>query len=177
MKRLILSLFVVLLSISANAIGYNFYYDGNWHGWFNQPTAGTGTWNDFKFFDAAEGYGISNYWLRVIVNNPILPDKKERKKMMKENQWLEFDGTIEYYICDDYPTAYDIWSKRDHGWVRGALRGDGLLRHIFHDDKWNERPTKRIKKNVRIRIAPFKKNVRSFNIWWENVGLGITLEN
>lgn len=176
MKRFVLSLFVILLSISAKAVGFNFYYDGDWHGWFYQNTSGTGNWNDFKFFTMAEGYGISNYWLRVTVSNPILPDKKEMKKMIKTNQWLEFDGTIEYYICDDYPTAYDIWSKRDHGWVGGAHRGVGLICHIYEDEKWNKRPTKRVKKSVRIRIAPFKKNVRTYNIFWENVGLGIILD-
>lgn len=27
-----------------------------------------------------------------------------------------------------------------------------------------------------IRIAPFKKSPKTYNVYWENVGLGITLD-
>lgn len=172
MKRLFLFLLVAMLSFTANAIGFNFWYDNCWHGWVTSTSDGTGSWNDFKIYYRSEG--ISNYVIRVTIDNPILPDLKERKRMMKENQWMEFTGTIEYFICDDYPTAYDIWKKRDHGWARGALRGDGFISYVYHDLQWNERPTKRIKKSATIRIAPFKKNIEAYNIWWDNVGLGIS---
>lgn len=76
----------------------------------------------------------------------------------KNNQWLNYKGTVEYYVCDDYPSAYDIWTKRPH-YYSGLLHNSlNLIYWNYHDDQWNKRPVKRVKMQADIRIAPFKKS-------------------
>lgn len=168
MKKLIVIMWTILSSLTAEAATWNFYYDGFWHEWVPITTAINGSWNDLIFYYPAEG--IENYQLRVVIDNPqVMPDIKQRKVMIKNNQWIEFSGTVEYFVCDDYPTAYDVFKNYRIGYERA------FIYHNFRDKDWNRRPTKRVKKKATIRIAPFKKNIETFNIWWENVGLGISL--
>ena len=58
--------------------------------------------------------------------------------MFKNKQWLEFTGTIENYICDEYPTAYDIF-KKNWQWIE--------------DNYSDTRPVIKVKKIVTIKKA------------------------
>lgn len=171
MKKLIVIMWTILSFLTVDAANWNFYYDGFWHDWEYIGNRFAGSWNDLILYNSADG--IENYTLRVTIDNPqVMPNKKQRKEMLKTKQWIDFTGTVEYFICDDYPTAYDIFKKYRSGlW-------HSLIYHNWRDKNWNQRPTKRVKKNVRIQVAPFKNNnIRTYNIWWDNVGLGITLDN
>jgi len=176
MKRFVLSLFIALLSISANAVRYNLYYDGMWHGWDDViGYSVSGYYANFYLYNRADGF--SNYVLRVTINDYKEPDKKIKKMLIKNNQWIEFDGTVEYFICDDYPTAYDIFKNRRHYYYGLAHYGLNLIYWNYRDEQWNQRPTVRVKKGCKVRIAPFKKRPEMLNVSWENVGLGINLND
>lgn len=82
--------------------------------------------------------------------------------MFKNKQWLEFTGTIEYYICDDYPTAYDIF-KKNWQWIE----------YNYSDT----RPVIKVTKIVTIKISPTKGDkIGTYNLWWENVGFGFSFD-
>ena len=174
MKKILLTLLVGLVSLSTNALSYNLWYDGVWHGWDDFHYSVSGTYDDLIFYYQADG--ISHYMLRITINGFWVPDKKTMKECIKNNQWLNYKGTVEYYVCDDYPSAYDIWTKRPH-YYSGLLHNSlNLIYWNYHDDQWNKRPVKRVKMQADIRIAPFKKSPKTYNVYWENVGLGITVD-
>ena len=41
----------------------------------------------------------------------------------------------------------------------------------------NGRPTKKVTKKATIKIAPFKDRPQTYNIWFENVGFAINLND
>lgn len=163
MKRLIVILGLVLMSVAVKAISWSYFYDGLWSEWSPRYFArASGNWHDFVIYNA-NGGSIHNYLFRITIDNPeTLPDKKQRKVMFKNKQWLEFTGTIEYYICDDYPTAYDIF-KKNWQWIE----------YNYSDT----RPVIKVKKIVTIKISPTKGDkIGTYNLWWENVGFGFSFD-
>ena len=90
--------------------------------------------------------------------------KEQRKSDYKLGIWYEFTGTVEYYICDDYPTIYDSFKSSKRASFINPQNPDG-------------RPTKKVTSKAKIKIAAFKDHPVCYNIWFDNVGLGIDLNN
>lgn len=66
MKKILLTLLVGLVSLSTNALSYNLWYDGVWHGWDDFHYSVSGTYDDLIFYYQADG--ISHYMLRITIN-------------------------------------------------------------------------------------------------------------
>lgn len=76
-----LTLIVGFISLSANALSYNLWYDGFWHGWDDFYDSVSGTYDDLIFYNQADG--ISHYTLRITINDFVVPDKKIMKECKK----------------------------------------------------------------------------------------------
>ena len=55
MKKILLTLLVGLVSLSTNALSYNLWYDGVWHGWDDFHYSVSGTYDDLIFYYQADG--------------------------------------------------------------------------------------------------------------------------
>lgn len=139
-------------------------------------------WSDWEYADADDLKIEGNYFGFILYNkkdgpwnymfkftidrhvNNVNPDKKTKKKHRKEDLWYTYTGFVEYYICDDYPSIYDVFSRHKAARFVPKVLESG-------------RPTKKVVSRATIKIAPYKKNPQTYNIWFDNVGLAISLRN
>ncbi len=140
------------------------YFDGYWSDW---KSMGTGT----KIKGGYDGFiiyldkeGPWNYRFKFTIDNYNVPDKKQRKKDIKEDRWYVFSGTVEYYVTDKYPTILSIFRES-----KGPMLAPAKLD--------NGKPTRKITSKATIKIAAFKKSPQIYNIWFDNVGLGLNLNH
>lgn len=92
------------------------------------------------------------------VDNYIKPDKKTRKQHQKDNLWYEYSGWVEYYVTDEYPTIQKVLERYQFPMIQPTgetVRAKRLAR-------------------ATIRIAPYKKEPTCFNIYFDDVGVGIS---
>lgn len=156
---------LALLFMTTNAFSQNSlsaYFDGYWSDWKNLGTAEIihGNYDGFMIYLQEEGPW--EYRFKFTVDNMTFPNKKQRKEDVKNGKWYVFSGTVEYYICDDYPTVLSIFRA-----AKGPLFAPAKLK--------NGRPTKKITSKATIKIKAFKDLPRTYNIFFDNVGLGVTL--
>ena len=163
MKKFIF-IFSLLFCISFNSsaqIRINGYFDGYWATWVNAPEAQIyGSYDGFIIHTKEEGPW--NYRFKFDIDNFKVPDKKQRKKDIKNDTWYTFTGTVEYYISDDNPSILQNFRNN-----KGPVFIAAKLK--------NGRPTKKIRSRATIKVAPFKDVPTVYNIWFDNVGVGINL--
>ena len=163
MKKIFLFFVLSLISTSIFAqIKITPYFDGYWGNWNTSSFEIRGSYSGFMFYN--ETQGPWDCYFKFSIDNYRLPDSKQRKKDYKLGIWYEFTGTVEYYICDDYPTIYDLFKSSRRATFVNPQNPDG-------------RPTKKVTSKAIIKIAAFKDYPVCYNIWFDNVGLGIDLNN
>lgn len=106
---------------------------------------------------------------RFYVDNYIKPDKSTRKQHLKSNEWYVYTGTVEYYVTDDYPTIEEVLdtfrfpiipASGDFGWGYSKIKYD--------------RPRVKRTAKATIKIAPHKDMPECFNIYFDNIGIGLS---
>lgn len=163
MKKFILIVSILLgLSLNSSAqIQFSAYFDGFWSPWIDAADARVyGNYEGFVIHTAAEGPW--DYRFKFTIHDFKVPNKKQRKKDIKENRYYEFTGTVEYYISDIYPSALEAF--RDNKGVK-----------LLPSKNRRGNPAKKITSKATIRVAPFKDVPRTYNIWYDKVAIGIDL--
>ena len=94
------------------------------------------------------------------ISNYEEPSKEDRKYHDKNNEWYEYSGWVEYIVNDTYPTALDF-SKASH--------------FVVPNPRFDETPTVTRKASCTIKIAPYKKHPEVYNVWFDNIGVGISI--
>ena len=164
MKKVIFIVYL-LLCVSFNALGQIktcAYFDGYWSEWRPESSVVKIKGNYDGFILYLEKEGPWNYRFKFTIDNMFFPNKKQRKKDIKEGNFYEFTGTVEYYITDDYPTILELFRKN-----KGALFAPAKLE--------NGRPTKKVTSRATIKVAAFKDLPKDYNIWFDRVAFGISL--
>lgn len=164
MKKLLLIvslLFCVSLNSDAQ-IRISGYFDGYWSEWQDLGAEIKGNYDGFIIYLSNEGPW--EYRFKFKINNMLFPSKKQRKHDIKNDKWYEFSGTVEYYITDKFPTILKLFRE-----AKGPLFAPAKL------DKG--RPTYKVTKRATIKIAPFKDKPKTYNIWFEDVGFAINLND
>ena len=102
---------------------------------------------------------------------------------MKNNLWWEYQGTVEYYICDLYPTLTDFvkikyrflrdFDVNDSEYEKklSALKASKMLK----GQSFTPISFKKIIKQATIKIAPYKKVPRVYNIYTDDCGIALDL--
>lgn len=139
------------ISVSCNVAGY-------WSPWEN--AFGANVCGSFSGFSIA--YSSDQNWdwyIRFHIDNYRVPTKEEMKALKKVDRWLEYKGTVEYYVIDEYPTIEDVM----------RAFGPRLLPP--------KGPNHRVKRTAKatIKIAPYKKFPKVYNILFDGVGYAIDL--
>lgn len=108
-----------------------------------------------------EEHGVTYFKFRIDYPFQVAP-KKVRKEHLKTGEWYVYKGTVEYYVCDAYPTAQDL-AKINY--------------LVTPDPRSDSTPcVKRICKDATIKIAPYKKRPVCYNIWFDGIGVGIDIQ-
>ena len=172
MKKLFLLFCFACLSVFVNAqIKVAFYNDGYWGNWMEASWVKCyGNYGGFCLYKSEEH--PSKYFFKFQIDNYTEPSKEEIKLRLKNNLWFEYNGTVEYYATDDYPSFSSL------------IKAEGFNYPSQHDVSKGQRPcVKRTIKAV-IKIAPYKySNNKSkegchptcYNIYADGVGFGISL--
>lgn len=171
--QIIIFLILGFITISAQAQSIAFSYKGDWSSW--DPIA-RNTYS-YNFLGPSNTLKISRYTdmsgiilttsggreiLSFRINNFKMPDKKERKEHMKTGQWFSYYGTVDYYVNDAYPTAEAI-AKRSY--------------LVIPNSRTDETPSVKRHTICEIRIAPFKKEPEVWNVFFDNIGIGISTKD
>lgn len=152
-------IFMLGISVNMSAFSIACCFDGYWSEWFDcgTNTKIKGGYSGFILYTTSDGPW--NYSFKFTIDNYRIPEAKQRKKDAKNGMWYEFSGTVEYYICDDFPTLYSVFKRYKAPKFVPKEREDG-------------RPTKKVTSKATIKIEAFKDRPSTYNIWFDNVGVG-----
>lgn len=156
MKKLLLLFFLCLFTLPCFSQIYTCTnINGYWGKWQKEYVlSATGDINNFVLHSSTSH--PSEFYCKVVIQNFSMPDKKTKRLYCKNKIWYEYTGYIEYYVAS-------WWSVEDY--VRNFPVGPYNTENGYH--------LKRSK--ATIKIAPYKKSPRVYNIWFEGYGVGIQL--
>jgi len=188
-KRLIILVAVAFLSTCfcfSQEMKFCFNYDGYWGDWKSCYL-----W--YKIYGSYDGFLIykngehpSDYFFNFEIDNRIAPSKKEVKEHTKSNTWWEYTGTVEYYVCDVYPTIKDCFKQFGRPLFKSDLETTeysnklSVLRatRIRQQGSFVVKGLTKCTARAKIKIAPYSHKTlkpKVYNIWFDNVGFGIDL--
>lgn len=161
MKKYILLTLFTIVCIGAKSqtwIKTAIYQNNIWYPWEESSNVKqSGTYNQFSVHSLHRD--PSHFYFRITINNFYIPDKKTRKQHIKNNEWYEYTGYIEYWIDDDHMNFLSCFSNRKTVPIEAVpwLKYDG-------------RPSIIKKSSATIKIAPYEKYPQIYNIWFEGIG-------
>lgn len=161
MKKIIIIIHICLCSVNyiqAQIFQVNSWYDGFWGDWHYLY--------GYTFKGDCSGYILhhvdkhpSEYVFKFNIDSFVMPDKKTRKKKYREGTWYEYTGTVEYYVTESYPSITNVLRK---------------FRFPCINCKSNEEAcVKRVAKAI-IKVAPYKKYPYCYNIYFDEVAVGLS---
>ena len=173
-RPLLLFVSIVLMALPVKAqICTSSWRDGYWGKWvyhshpFTRPYPGISY--DYGLYGNYSGFIIyrrtdhpSEYIFKFEANSYSTPDKKTKKFHLKHNLWYEYSGTVEYYVTEEYPTIAAVLKAHEFPFFNCNSGSSG------------NPCVKRTSKAV-IKIAPYKKWPRIYNIYFDNVAIAIDL--
>lgn len=114
-KYIKVGLIIILLLFPCKIFSYTYIsygIDGYWSSW-KVPLLYEfdGTISNFVIYADVDHPSV--FLLRVKINNYIKPTKDEIKKHLKNDDWFKFYGTVEYWVCDEYPTIKEVFKRTD----------------------------------------------------------------
>lgn len=188
MKKLLFSLFLLSLGLNTYSQTKKFacYYDGYWSEWRSFSAKLNGNYNGFIIYSPWEH--PSNYYFSFEIDYRTPPTKKEVKEHFKKKEWWEYRGTVEYYVCDVYPTIKDCLKQYGRPLMKSDVESDdyngklSVLRasRIRQQGSFVPRGLTKRTASATIKIAPYShKTLRPkvYNIWFEGIGFGIDMDN
>lgn len=108
MKKMFFCITLLLSTLSSFSASYACYYDGYWSSYKNFSSLWEiyGDWSGFIIYSNLEH--PSNYMFKFQIDTTIPPQKEINYNKGKEEEWYVCEGTVEYYVTEDYPTIKDI---------------------------------------------------------------------
>ena len=101
----------------------------------------------------------SSYFFRVVITNFDFPDAKRKREHLKNGEWYQYEGYVEYV---------PQWAGEGKGYTLDAFVRSFQLGHCTSDQE-------KVKTKAIIKIAPYKKTPQTYNIWFNNYGIGLIL--
>ena len=167
-------LFLLTSCITKAQISTCAYHDGYWGEWISHTFRygyGIPDKEQFKLYGNYSGFIIyqatdhpSEYIFKFNADSYSTPDKKTIKYHLKNNLWYVYTGTVEYYVTESYPTITSILKAYDFTYFNCNSGSAG-------------NPCAKRTARATIKIAPYKKRPKCYAIYFDNVGIGIDLEN
>lgn len=181
---ILMLLFIPSLAFS-QFIGVNYYYMGVWNGW-----DGNRDMNKYHLYGSKHGFRVykdghrpADFFFRFWITDYKTPDKKDIKQHYKTNTAWNYNGYVEYYVCDVYPTFEDCLSElgrplyeEDTQWSSYQEKLALVkAKNIRKNGYFNPIGYKKVTKPAQISITPYKKYPRIYNIFFDGVGYAIDL--
>lgn len=165
-------------------IGVNYYYQGVWNGWDGNRDMNKyhlyGNKNGFRVYK--DGKRPADFFFRFWITDYNTPEKKDIKMHYKTNTKWVYNGYVEYYICDVYPTFENCLKElhrplyeEDTQWFYEEKLALVKANQIRKTGSFSPIGYKKVTKPAEIWILPYKKYPKVYNIWFDNVGYAIDL--
>lgn len=160
---LLLCLFLITSLYVQAQISTCAYYDGYWGEWKKQYYTYSESCR-YKIYGNYSGFIVhyntdhpSKYIFKFQADSYSQPTKETIKYHWKNKTWYEYNGFVEYFIDNSYPT------------IKSALKtwSFAFITNTSDHVKRTARAT--------IKIAPYKDHPRVYNIYFEDVGIAIDL--
>lgn len=184
-------LLIALLLLGVSDVAYSkfhlkhcVYYNNFWGDWKQfEDCIIKGDYNGFYLYE--DNKHPSEYFFKFEISGYIAPSKKDIKQHYKTKTWWEYSGYVEYYICDLYPTVVDIFKEKgrllreydlsfsDYNRRLSTLKASKMAK----GESFNPIGFKKVRRNAKIKIAPYKKIPQCYNIYFDGGGYGIDLNN
>lgn len=131
---------------------------GYWGNWYNPyGMLLQGSYDEFIIYNGSNH--PSSYIFKVkIYGMSIEADKQAIKRRIKNKQWYEYRGSVEYYTRNNqigFNSQVEYWPRVSPSSTE-------------YNVQLNTQP-------AIIKIAPYKKNPRIYNIFFESYGIGIEI--
>lgn len=140
------------------------YYDGYWGNWERYYIQTYGNYGGIIF--VPHGDHPSDWMWKFTIDNYHSPSKEEIRYHYKYNKWYEYTGVFEYYISDEYQSLRQMFKDGYH---------NPIISPKNHRVEKGERPCKKVCVAVTIKIAPYKKHPKVYNIFFRDCAFGIDL--
>lgn len=178
MKKIVVFFTFLLCAFSCIAqteciVSHSAKIDGIWGAW-------TSDGRDYYYGRFSEVYRIgemrhpSEYGWKLSLENFVKPSKEDIKKHYKNQIWWDYNGLLEYYVTDEYPTALS------------QIREKNCLSVVpwLHDVSKGQTPCVKRVMRVFVTIAPYKDYPHCYCINFRNpddmqehaAGFGITFQ-
>lgn len=157
--RDLLLLFFTFIPTSLYCQGICFNYKGSWSNWESNQVPDISVYTDGSGFILKTEGGIDYFEVRI--PSYTTPTKEELKEHKKQNKYFEYSGYVNYYVSDNYPTALD-------------LAKHNML--ILPDPRRDVTPTVQRHTNATIRIAPYDNYPEVYNVWFDGIGVGLSIK-
>lgn len=167
MKKGLLFLVFVLLAVSNGSaqvraqVSASVWYDGYWGKWQSYGNIIYGNYSSMVIHHP--DHHPSDYQFKFVITNFNTPTKDEMKWHLKNNEWYQYDGYVEYYVTDKCPTIKDVFKF----WQFPSITPS---RHRI--DAGEEPCAKRTAKAI-IRIKPYKDHPSCYNFWFDDVAFAV----
>ena len=138
--------------------------DGYWGEWFPLTSVKVyGNYSGFTLYYSNDH--PSQFMFRFQIDSYKETTNKERKVYRKNKKWIEYTGTVEYYVSETYPTIKDIIKAKQFPLISPTRV------------KENEPCVKRTT-SAKICIEPnsYIFYPRNYAIWFDGIGVGIHLK-
>lgn len=173
--KIILAMTMIMSCEFTSAQKVCFCYKGAWSDWLPLKRYYSSHEEFLSNCERLNGkfYGNSDYsaislekngvtYFKFTIDYPFqIAPKKVRKEHLKTGEWYVYSGTVEYYVNDGYPTAQEI-AKNNH--------------FVMPNPRWDVTPCVKRTCNATIEIAPYKKRPECYNIWFDGIGVGISIQ-
>ena len=157
--KIVTAVLFTTLSISVSAQRVSYCYKGEWSSWEDYPGRTFKNENNTNIVLKTPG---GKQYFAFNITNFTPPSKKDLKAHQKSGEFFEFTGTVEYCVNDKYPTAEALAKS---------------CTFVLPNPRYDETPTVTRRTHATISVAPYKKKPVVFNIWFDNIGIAISLSD
>lgn len=156
--KLSLLLMFLFVTLAVNAQQVCFNYRGDWSSWRSCPGKISKYTDDSGIILRSQG-GTEFFSFRI--NNYFPPSKNKLKEARKNDTWLVYYGSVEYYVSDTYPTAESFCKANTF---------------VIPNPRRDETPTVKRRAFCTIKIAPYKKHPELYFIEFDDVAIEISIK-
>ena len=159
----IIFFFSSIYTFAQNPVSMSYYVNGAWGPW--KTEWGENIYGNYSCISLhRSGRHPSDFIWRLTIHNFYTPRKTK--------DWIEYDGTIEYYISDQFPNAKSQFLYWNDGFC---------VDPYYHDTSKGDMPCIKKTSNatIRVKFVPyyFKKRAKVYNVFFDGVGMAIDLGN
>ncbi|MCM1440953.1 MAG: hypothetical protein NC131_17395 [Roseburia sp.] len=162
MRKLALLFFMTLFSIVAYAQApieaFCRNIDGYWGDWFPGSHYNVkGNYGNMVVYE--NGLHPSEYSIKITLDGYADVDKKERKRRLKAKEFYNYNGTVELYLSNRVPSV-EHWLKQCG----------------VYSMPNKENSSKKIVRQAKIKVAPYKDKPQTYFVYFDNGGFAISIE-